>query len=80
MGDEFIEIRFPDNRKAYVREYGDPEPRDRYIGDTNEILRIDTAEHTFHLGEPENYTPLTQKIFVKDTNPLKPIIIEFKEV
>jgi hypothetical protein len=80
MANEYVEVKFTEYRKVYAKLYENSEPKDLHVGYTNEIFRIDTGEHTFHLGEPNNYSPPTRKEMVKNTNPLRPKEVIFEEV
>jgi hypothetical protein len=67
-------------RMEYVVVYY-PTARDVRIdgqiaGKTNETLRVERGHHTFDLGDPQDYQPLSVEKSVRDTTSIKPMRIK----
>ena len=69
---EYVRILFTVKRDAYVD--------DNNAGQTNEILRVSSGTHKFHLGDPKNYTPGEITTRITDTTEFSPKEITFEEV
>ena len=67
---EYVNVRFAQPRIVYIDG--------QESGTTNGILRIGTGTHLFDLGTPNNYQPPEIIVQVYGSNPLEPIIVEFK--
>ena len=61
---EHILIHFPVSRTVLI----DGEDS----GTTNAVLRVEEGKHTFSLGDPRDYKPLSRTVKVKGTSPIKP--------
>lgn len=46
---EFVKVIFPDVRSVYIDGNAS--------GQTNQRLSVQEGRHTFHLGDPKNYSP-----------------------
>ncbi len=57
---EYVVVTFPIKRAVLM----DGEP----CGFTNEVLTIEGGQHTFTLGEPLDYRPESQTVYVENTN------------
>jgi hypothetical protein len=66
---EFIVIEYPERRRARM----DALP----LGFTQAVLNCRAGLHSFDLGSPRDYTPVTQSVRVAGTNALKPMRIRF---
>ena len=68
---EYIIVIYPNKRSVYV----DGE----LIGDTNEVLRIDSGTHRFDLGSPADCDPIFFELAVEGTTALLPMKVIFTE-
>ena len=69
---EYVRILFAVKRDVYID--------DKNAGQTNEMLRIGTGTHLFHLGDPKDYTPNEIILKITDTTEFSPEEITFEEV
>ncbi|MDH5323302.1 MAG: hypothetical protein OEW81_12895 [Gammaproteobacteria bacterium] len=67
---EYVMVKYYRRRTVYID--GDKS------GYTNSLLRVNRGTHKFELSPPPNYTPVTLKLFVKNTIPAHPMLIEFE--
>jgi len=68
---EYVIVIYPTKRSVYV----DGE----LIGDTNEVLRMDSGTHRFDLGSPADCEPIFFEAVVNETTALLPMKIVFIE-
>jgi hypothetical protein len=68
---EYVIVTYPTQRSVYV----DGE----LMGDTNEVLRMDSGTHRFDLGSPADCEPIFFEVAVKETSALLPMKIVFIE-
>ncbi|HEX3582141.1 MAG TPA: hypothetical protein VH087_10300 [Thermoanaerobaculia bacterium] len=47
------------------------------LGTTNELMTVETGNHTFDLGKPNTYSPKSVTKLVYGTSPLAPLVITF---
>ena len=66
---EYLIVRFPETRE--VRVDGVPQ------GKTNFILQFEAGLHDVTLEPPMNFSPVEQKVLLKNTAALDPCQIEF---
>ena len=66
---EFVLVEYPISRA--VRRNTRP------FGFTQTVLQCRPGLHDFDLASPKDYTPLTQKVSVRDTSPGQPMRIRF---
>jgi hypothetical protein len=45
-------------------------------GKTNDTLRMERGHHTFDLGDPQDYQPISVEKSVRDTTSIKPMCIK----
>ena len=69
---EYVNVRFSKPRKVYINGIE--------TGTTNGILRIGSGTQCFDLGDPKDYHPPEMVVAIYNTNPLEPIIVEFKPI
>jgi hypothetical protein len=65
---EYVVVSYPTARD--VRIDG------QLAGKTNETLRVERGHHTFDLGDPQDYQPLSVEKSVRDTTSIKPMRIK----
>jgi hypothetical protein len=46
-------------------------------GTTNQLMTVETGNHTFDLGKPGTYSPKSVTKLVYGTSPLTPLVISF---
>jgi hypothetical protein len=68
---EYLVVLFPRSRRVKVNG--------KLMGRTNTRLELERGEYDISLGPPENYTPAQQTVDLRDTAPLTPMMVEFKE-
>jgi hypothetical protein len=70
---EFLKVTFPEDRGVKIdgRPAGDKK--------TNVTLEVEAGTHTVTLEPPDDFTPLTQTVLLKDTTSIKPMEICFKK-
>jgi hypothetical protein len=47
------------------------------LGTTNQLMVVETGNHTFDLGIPATYSPKSVSKLVYGTSPLAPLVITF---
>jgi hypothetical protein len=47
-------------------------------GKTNQLMTVETGNHTFDLGKPATYAPKSVTKLVYGTSPLAPLVITFE--
>ena len=67
---EFIVVKYFRSRNVYLDG--------NLIGKTNQTLRVEEGTHLVDLGQPDNFTPASQKIRVTGTTQILPLEIEFQ--
>ena len=65
---EYVVVTYPTARD--VRIDG------QIAGKTNETLRVERGHHSFDLGDPQDYQPLSVEMNVRDTTAIKPMHIK----
>ena len=68
---EYIEVQYTQNRPVFVDDVDN--------GMTNKILRVGTGTHIITLGEPHDYSPGQQQVYVANTSSLQPMVLKFVE-
>lgn len=67
---EYVIVKYPKSRTVLVD--------DEKAGLTNVILRMDEGTHKFALDGAKDYTPLSQTLEIKGTNPVSPKEVTFE--
>jgi hypothetical protein len=49
-------------------------------GTTNQTVELARGTHTIALGPPQNFTPKTMKIVLKDTTVISPMEVRFEKI
>jgi hypothetical protein len=65
---EYVVVSYPTDRD--VRIDG------QLAGKTNKTLRVERGHHTFDLGDPQDYKPISVEKSVRDTTSIKPMRIK----
>lgn len=66
---EYLQVHFPRSRRVVVD--------DVFSGRTEDVIELEAGTHIVSLGPPNNFTPASQKIILKDTSPLTPLEVSF---
>jgi hypothetical protein len=69
---EFLVVHFPRSRRVFVD--------DVFSGRTDEVIELEAGTHKVALGPPNNFTPATRKIVLRDTSPLTPLEVSFDDL
>lgn len=67
---EYVLVVYPTDRRVFVN--GEP------CGRTNKSFRVNSGEHSFDLGNPQNYAPQAQAVLVENTTAIEPLEIVFE--
>ena len=70
MLDQYVRVTFPTDRPVWVDG--------KQVGTTNKEFQVETGEHSFHLGDPRDYSPDRYVETIDRTLPGQPCIIAFK--
>jgi hypothetical protein len=74
---EYVIVEFPERREVFIANQSQGDNRDPVTG-VYRVLMVGDGRHTFHLGGPPNYTPLSQTVVVANTNPIAPLRVVFQ--
>jgi hypothetical protein len=69
---EWVKVKFPDMRSVHIDGHES--------GKTNMKLTVGEGTHTFHLGDPKNYSPQSLEKRVSGTTQMFPMEIQFEKV
>ena len=67
---EYLVVHFPRSRRVRID--------DEFNGRTDEVIEVDAGRHVVSLGPPDNFTPESQTIILKDTSALEPREVSFE--
>lgn len=67
---EFFIVRYPEDRPLFI----DSGPG----GSTNQLQSVERGSHTFDLGEPADYVPVSRFLLVRGTSHANPLIVDFQ--
>ena len=69
---EYLEVLFPHRRAVLINGES--------MGETNMLLELEGGKYKVTLGPPQDFTPAQQQIDLRNTSPLTPKQVEFKEI
>jgi hypothetical protein len=69
---EYLEVLFPHRRIVLINGLS--------MGETNMLLELEGGTYEVKLGPPQDFTPAQQQIDLRNTSPMTPKQIEFKEI
>ena len=66
---EHVYVQYPEERDVHMDG--------QVVGKTGATLMVEEGRHSFDLGAPADYAPASQERMVKDTSPIKPLVVVF---
>jgi hypothetical protein len=69
---EFVRVLYPSVRSVEIDN--------TIVGQTNQILLVETGMHRFDLGQPVDYEPRFKDVNVVDTTPANPMALIFDTI
>ncbi len=69
---EYLEVLFPQSRTVLING--------ECNGETNKLIELEGGRYEVTLAPPADFTPERQEIDLRNTAPLSPKQVEFKEI